>query len=169
MTIGLSPSSTWISNCSQNFWQIVHANQYGFIHSRTIQDCLAWSFEYIHQCRQSKKELIILKLDFAKAFETVEHEVILLMMQHLGFPSLWLDWIKLILSSGTSSVILNGVPGRQFKCKRGVRQGDPYLLCSLSWLLSFSNLLSMMPCNRDCYHCQSLVTTMTTVPIAWHH
>jgi len=30
--------------------QLLHANQYGFIRSRTIQDCLAWSFDYIHQC-----------------------------------------------------------------------------------------------------------------------
>ena len=69
--------------------------------------------------------MIILKLDFAKAFETVEHEAIILMMQHLGFPDLWLEWVRLILSSGSSSIILNGVLGRHFKCKRGVRQGDP--------------------------------------------
>jgi len=36
-----------------------------------------------------------------------------------------MQWIRLILDSDTSSIILNGVPGRQFKCKRGVRQGDP--------------------------------------------
>jgi hypothetical protein len=28
---------------------LVHQNQYEFIKTRTIQDCLAWSFEYIHQ------------------------------------------------------------------------------------------------------------------------
>ena len=29
----------------------IHKNQYGFLKSRSIQDCLAWAFEYIHQCK----------------------------------------------------------------------------------------------------------------------
>ena len=66
-----------------------------------------------------------MKLDFAKAFDIVEHDTILLMLQHLGFPDRWLQWIRLILNSGTSSILLNGVSGKKFKCKRGVRQGDP--------------------------------------------
>jgi hypothetical protein len=28
----------------------IHANQYGFIRGRSIQDCLAWAFEYLFQC-----------------------------------------------------------------------------------------------------------------------
>lgn len=55
----------------------------------------------------------------------VEHSTILAMLLHLGFPERWINWVKMILSTGTSAVILNGVPGRKFKCLRGVCQGDP--------------------------------------------
>jgi hypothetical protein len=33
----------------------IHKNQYGFLRNRSIQDCLAWSFEYIYLCHVSKK------------------------------------------------------------------------------------------------------------------
>jgi retron-type reverse transcriptase len=61
--------------------KVIHRNQYGFIISRTIQDCLACAFEYLHLCHKTRKELVLLKLDFEKAFDKVEHEVILQVMR----------------------------------------------------------------------------------------
>lgn len=105
--------------------KLVHQNQYGFIIGKSIQDCLAWAFEYIYQCKHSRREIVLLKLDFKNAFNTIEHEVILKVMSAMGFHSQWNDWMRTIFSSASTAVLLNGVPGKFFKCKRGVRQGDP--------------------------------------------
>jgi retron-type reverse transcriptase len=77
----------------------VHKNQYGFLRGRSIQDCLAWAFEFLYQCEASRKEIILLKLDFAKAFDTIDHSAMIQIMRQMGFDDRWLNWIKVIFSS----------------------------------------------------------------------
>lgn len=121
---------------------LIHKHQYGFIQGRTIQDRLAWSFEYLHLCHKSKKELIILKLDFEKAFDKVEHQAILSILQHKGFGSKCRKWIEDILA-----LVLNGVPGKTIHCKRGVRQGDP--LSPILYVLTSDLLQSIVNKAKD--------------------
>ena len=122
--------------------KLIHKNQYSFIQSRTIQDCFAWALEYLHLCRKSNKHLLILKLDFEKTFDKVEHSAMLNIMQHKGFGPKWLQWMSMIFSSSTSSVLLNGVPGKVLHCRRGVRQGDP--LSPLLFVLTADVLQSLL-------------------------
>ena len=41
------------------------------------------------------------------------------------FLSSLIEWVQMVFSNASSVVLLNGVPGNSFKCRRGVRQGDP--------------------------------------------
>ena len=105
---------------------VIHQNQYGFIKGRNIQDCLGYAFEYLHLCHQSKEPIIILKLDFEKAFDKVEYKTIIAMLRAKGFGPRWINWVHNILQSASTSVLLNGVAGKKIICNRGVRQGDPH-------------------------------------------
>jgi len=46
-------------------------------------------------------------------------------MKFKGFPDKWIKWIDAIQKSSNSSVLLNGIHGKHFAWRRGVRQGDP--------------------------------------------
>lgn len=91
LNIAIKMITKLLANSLQPLIQIlIHKNQYWFIKNRSIQDCLAWTYEYIHQCRRSRKEVVILKLYFAKAFDTIEHDAIIAMHKYLGFPDKWI-------------------------------------------------------------------------------
>jgi retron-type reverse transcriptase len=80
---------------------------------------LGWAFEYIFQCHKYKDEIVILKLDFEKAFDKIEHSTILEILRARGFGERWIKWINLILGSGTSAILLNGTPGKKITAKEG--------------------------------------------------
>lgn len=79
--------------------QVIHTNQYGFIKRRSIQIAYPRHFNSCIFVSNQKKEIVILKLDFDKAFDKVEHQVILDMFHYKGFSEKWTKWIKCILQA----------------------------------------------------------------------
>ena len=84
---------------------MVHINQYDFLKERVIHDCLGWAFEYLHQWHKSKEEVIVPKLDFEKAFDIIEHQAILDILNSKGFGDKWINWIKMLITFASSAVI----------------------------------------------------------------
>jgi hypothetical protein len=59
-----------------------------------------------------------MKLDISKAFDTVNWPYLLSIMTFLGFGHLWTNWMAMLGCTASSSVLLNGVPGRRIlHCK----------------------------------------------------
>jgi hypothetical protein len=69
--------------------------------------------------------MLFLKLDIAKAFDSLNWGYLLQVLKHMGFGQRWRDIIALLLASSSSRVLLNGYPGIPFFHRRGLRQGDP--------------------------------------------
>jgi hypothetical protein len=131
--------------------KLVHQNQYGFIKARSIQDCLAWAFEYISLCHKSRKEMVILKLDFEKAFDNLEHAALMEVLRHKGFDDKWIHWVSMILGSGTSEVLLNEFLGKDFTANAEL---DKEILCPHFYLflqLIFCSQLSTRLANVAFY------------------
>lgn len=68
---------------------------------------------------------MFLKLDIVKAFDFIRWDYLLSLLQHMGFPMRWRDWIVVLLSTSSSRVLLNEVPNPPLMHDRGLRQGDP--------------------------------------------
>ena len=68
---------------------------------------------------------VFLKLDFAKAFDTIEWDFLLRVFEARGFPQKWNQWILMLLTTASSRVLINGDASSFFLHKRGLRQGDP--------------------------------------------
>lgn len=68
---------------------------------------------------------MILKLDFEKAYDKVNWNLLFEYMEMRGFDKKWRDWITQVVTGGTMSVKLNDKIGSYIKSYKGVRQGDP--------------------------------------------
>lgn len=53
---------------------------------------------------------MLLKLDIAKAFDSVHWDFIDRVLMLMGFPEKWRSWIYTILSTSHASVLVNGSP-----------------------------------------------------------
>jgi hypothetical protein len=86
--------------------------------------------------------MLFIKLDIAKAFDNVQWEYLLEVMEQLGFEQQWRDIIALLWGSTSSHILLNGAAGRPIQHGRGLRQGDP--LSPLLFILAMDPLQKLL-------------------------
>ena len=70
---------------------------------------------------------------FEKAFDSVDRDVIWMLMHHCGIPAKFVTLIQQMYENSTCQVIHNGKLSETFEVKTGVRRGASYHHKYLSW------------------------------------
>lgn len=104
---------------------VIGEEQSAYVEGRNILDGPLIINEVCSWAKRAKKKILLLKVDFEKAFDTINWNYLDSVLDQMGFRCKWRTWIKGCLNSSRASILVNGVPTEEFDISRGVRQGDP--------------------------------------------
>ncbi|KAJ0938354.1 putative RNA-directed DNA polymerase [Helianthus annuus] len=104
---------------------VISDSQSAFLGGRFIMDGPLIINEVCSWIKKGKKKAFLLKIDFEKAYDNINWGFVIDVLRQMGFGPRWCNWVWGVLSSARASVLVNGSPTFEFKCDKGMRQGDP--------------------------------------------
>ncbi|GJV88789.1 RNA-directed DNA polymerase, eukaryota, reverse transcriptase zinc-binding domain protein, partial [Tanacetum coccineum] len=104
--------------------------------------------EIMQWCRRRKKQSLIFKVDFEKAYDSVRWDFLDDILVKFGFGIKWRGWIQNCLNSSKGSILVNGSPTEEFQFYKGLKQGDPlspflFILVMESLHISFQRVVDV--------------------------
>ena len=143
--------------------RVVSVTQTAFVKDRQILDGILIANKVVDDAQKSNKELMLFKVDFEKAYDSVDWSYLHTVMNKMAFPMLWRKWIKECVSTATASIFVNGSPIDEFPLQQGLRQGDP--LSPFLFLLAAEglNVLMNSVVENNLYKGYGVVSTNLTV------
>ncbi|XP_071728217.1 uncharacterized protein [Rutidosis leptorrhynchoides] len=111
---------------SKRFQRVIHkiigVEQSAFMKGQYILDGILIANELIDETKRHKKKCLKFKVDFKKAFDSVNWEFPFKFLERMRFSSRWRNWIRSCISSTSISILVNGSPTDEFQLHRGIRQ-----------------------------------------------
>lgn len=104
--------------------KIIYEHQFGFQKGKSTSQAILDMSTKIVTAIENKELSCCVFLDFAKAFDTVDHHILIKKLDYYGIRGTAQDWFKSYLSNRTQRVSINGVLSKDLQIKYGVPQGS---------------------------------------------
>nr|GEZ17643.1 RNA-directed DNA polymerase, eukaryota [Tanacetum cinerariifolium] len=102
---------------------LVNEIQSAFVTDRQLLDGLFILNELVQLCKLKKKQTIVFKVDFEKAYDSVRWDFLDDVMKKLGFREIWCNWIQSCLQTSRGSVLVNVMESLHVSFQRVVDDG----------------------------------------------
>ena len=103
---------------------ILSTCQYGFRSKKSTSQSCVNMLQYIYNNLDSGKNVLSIFLDFQKAFDCVDHSILLGKLHHYGIRGVLHEWFRSYLSNRSQYVELRGVKSFRLVVTHGVPQGS---------------------------------------------
>lgn len=70
---------------------------------------------------RNKKECMVVKVDFQKAYDCVSWDFLKYMFKLMNFRSCWLQWMNVLIVTISMSVLVNDSLTEEFQLEKGLR------------------------------------------------
>jgi len=122
--------------------KLIDPIQSAFVPGRFILDGVLIVSELLDLAKRRKDKCFFLKVDFAKAYDSVSWSYLEYMLRRMGFDNRWVGWMRTCVRSNSISILVNGSPTEEFVAEKGLRQGDP--LAPFLFLIAAEGLAGLM-------------------------
>lgn len=105
---------------------LILPSQTAFVQGRLLLENTVLAGELINGYHRNKGvKRITIKVDIAKAFDTLSWDFLFSCLHGMGVPQMFLHWLSSCICKTSFMVGYNGTVNGYFKGTRGLRQGDP--------------------------------------------